>query len=111
MTKLIMYRFFLPLATNSGLSTELARKGFEAEALKLAGGFTLNAFADGVWKAEGSPRVYKDRIAPYDVAMEPAKLPDMLGAFWRLFPDQEALAFTRGGDATLELRPATPAAA
>lgn len=110
MSKLTTYRFFLPLATNAGLSTELARKGWEIAALNVAGGFTLNAFADGAWRNEAG-RVFKERIAPYDVALEPAKLPDLLGAFWRLFPDQEALAFTRLGDATLELRPATPAAA
>lgn len=110
MSKLTMYRFFLPLATNAGLSTELARKGWEKVALATAGGFTMNAFADGVWRNEAG-REFKDRIAPYDVALEPAKLPELVGAFWRLFPDQEALAFTRLGEARLEVRAAPAAAA
>ena len=104
MTKLSTYRFYLPLATNAGLSTESARKQWEAAALDAAGGFTALAFADGAWRNDAG-RVFKDRIAPYDVALEPHKLPDLLGAFWRLFPDQEALAFAKLGAAHLETRP------
>ncbi|HLZ23656.1 MAG TPA: hypothetical protein VKQ30_16215 [Ktedonobacterales bacterium] len=106
MSKLTMYRFFLPLATNAGLSTEHARKAWEAEALKLAGGFTLNAFADGVWKSPDAPRVFKDRIAPYDVACEPRVGAALEDAFWRLFPDQEALALVNLGPASIISRPA-----
>jgi hypothetical protein len=96
-----MYRYFLPLATNAGLSTEHARKAWETEALKVAGGYTLNAFADGVWKSPDAPRVFKDRIAPYDVATDRAGAADLTEAFFRLFPDQEALCVVKLGEATI----------
>jgi hypothetical protein len=100
-----LYRFFLPIATNAGLSTEPARKAWEADALKRAGGFTLNPFADGVWQGEGG-RVFKDRVAPYDVACEPRVCAALEDAFWRLFPDQEALALAALGPASIITRPA-----
>jgi hypothetical protein len=100
MSKLNLYRYFLPLATNAGLSTERARKAWEAEALKVAGGYTLNAFADGVWQGEGG-KVYKDRIAPYDVATDREGAAKLTEAWFKAFPDQEALFVAKLGEATI----------
>lgn len=105
MTKTSLYQFNLPTNTNGGLSYELARKSWELEALKLAGGYTLApGFASGVWKGES--RTYKETMAIYSVACEPRVAAALEDAFWRLFPDQEALFCADLGPASILTRPA-----
>lgn len=107
-----LYQFNIPTNTNAGLSYELARKSWAAEALTLAGGYTLlPGFAEGFWKGEGSPRVYKDTMAIYHVACDPVVLKALKVAFWRLFPDQEALFLADLGPAYIEPRPVEDVAA
>lgn len=111
MTKLNLYQFNLPTNTNAGLSYERARSDWAAEALKLAGGYTLApGFALGFWKGSG-PRVYKDTVAVYQVACDTVILAALKVAFWRLFPDQEALFCADLGPAYLEDRPTEQQAA
>lgn len=108
--KLSLYQFNLPTNTNGGLSYELARKAWEKEALTMAGGYTLApGFALGYWK--GDARTYKDTLAVYQVACYPDVLEYLKGAFWRLFPDQEALFCADLGPASIIERPAVPQAA
>lgn len=102
--ELKLYRFTLPLATNAGLSTEKARKDWEQEALKLAGGFTLLPFADGAWR-DDTGRTMKDRVALYEVGCAPKIGLALADCFWRLFPDQEALFIAQLGTASNTLRP------
>lgn len=108
--KISLVQFNLPTNTNAGLSYELARKSWELEALKLAGGYTLApGFSQGVWKGES--RTYKESVAIYTVACEPRVAAALEDAFWRLFPDQETLFVADLGPASIITRPQTIAAA
>ncbi len=110
MPKINLYQFNLPTNTNAGLTYGPARTSWEAEALKLAGGYTLApGFASGVWKGES--RVYKETIAVYQVACEPRVGAALEDAFWRLFPDQEALFVADLGPASIINRPPAMVAA
>lgn len=100
-----LYQFTLPVRTNAGLSYELARKTFEREALKLAGGYTApQSFKRGVWR--GAERDYKEEVAEYTVACEPATFKALLAVAFEAFPDQEALFTADLGPATIHTRPA-----
>lgn len=104
-----LYQFNLPTNTNGGLSYELARKAWEKVALEAAGGYTLAGFSTGVWKGEA--RIYKETMAIYTVACAPGVLATLEAAFWRLFPDQEALFVADLGPAYITQRPTVGAAA
>jgi len=111
-TKLNLYQFNLPTNTNAGLSYEKARNDWAAKALELAGGYTLlPGFALGFWKAPGSPRIYKDTIAVYQVACVSRVAGLLLAEFWKLFPDQEAAFMADLGPASIIDRPAQADAA
>lgn len=104
-----LYRFTLPTHTNAGLSYELARKGFSREALTVAGGFTEQPIAQGVW--EGDARTYRETVVSYDVATNEEGSAKLLAAAFRLFPDQEALFVADLGPCAIHSRPAAASAA
>lgn len=105
-----LYQFTLPVRTNAGLSYELARKRFEAAALKEAGGYTApQSFKRGVWR--GSERDYKEEVAEYTVACELPVFKKLLAVAFEQFPDQEAIFTADLGPATIHARPAVEAAA
>lgn len=105
-----LYQFNIPTNTNAGLSYELARKSWEKVALEAAGGFTLApGFSTGVWTGEA--RTYRETMAIYTVACEPPVRAILEGAFWRLFPDQEAMFVADLGPAYITSRPTATVAA
>lgn len=104
-----LFRFTLPTHTNAGLSYELARKAFSREALKVAGGFTEQPIAQGVW--EGDSRTYRETVVCYDVATDTGGSQALLEAAFRLFPDQEAIFVADLGSCAIHARPPAAAAA
>lgn len=105
-----LYQFTIPTHTNSGLSYEAARKAWETEALRIAGGYTKpDSYSRGAWRDPATGRVYLDQVIPYAIACE-RNVRDVLEVtFWHLFPDQEALLVTCLGDATIRERPSAVA--
>jgi hypothetical protein len=105
-----LYLFTLPVRTNAGLSCELARKRWAADALKLAGGVTEPlAFAKGVWEGDGL--TYREEVAEYKVACDKPVFAKLLASAFANFPDQEAIFTADLGEATIHARPAVAAAA
>lgn len=104
-----LYQFTLPIHSNQGLSYELARKRWAAQALKLAGGVTAPlTFREGTWT--GEDRTYKELVAEYTVACTPAVYDDLLSFAFDQFPDQEAIFTVEIGEASINARPAAAAA-
>lgn len=99
-----IYEFLLPLADNRGFSTGSAILKFGEDALDLAGGWTKGPIHQGAWKDPASGRVYRDNVIPMSVAATPAQANALSRAFFRLFPDQEALAIRAHGKLTITHR-------
>lgn len=99
-----LYQFTLPIHSNNGLSYELARKQWAAEALKLAGGVTAPlTFREGTWK--GEDRDYRELVAEYTVACTPKVYDALLAFAFDKFPDQEAIFTVELGEAAINSRP------
>lgn len=106
-----LYLFSLPVRTNAGLTCELARKRWAAEALKLAGGVTEpQAFHKGVWD-NGDGQTYREEVAEYKVATDKDTFAKLLAFAFDQFPDQEAIFTADLGAASIHMRqPAAVAA-
>jgi hypothetical protein len=101
-----LYLFTLPVRTNAGLTCELPRKRWAAEALKVAGGVTEpQAFNKGVW-ANGDGQTYREEVAEYKVATDKAGFARLLAFAFDQFPDQEAIFTADLGEASIHTRPA-----
>lgn len=99
-----LYQFTLPTHTNAGLSYEGARKRWEAHAIAAAGGITKpQGFSEGVWRDGG--REYKETVALYSVACEPATFKLLLAHAFECFPDQLAIFTVELGSANVNERP------
>jgi hypothetical protein len=99
-----LYLFTLPVRTNAGLTCELARKRWSAEALKLCGGVTEpQAFNRGVWD-NGDGQTYKEEVAEYKVAATAAQYKALLACAFDNFPDQEAIFTADLGEAYINVR-------
>lgn len=104
-----LYQFTLPTHTNAGLSYELARKRWEAHAIAAAGGITkAPGFSEGVWRSGG--RDYRETVALYTVACEPATFKLLLAHAFDMFPDQLAIFTVELGNANVNERPLAAAA-
>lgn len=105
-----LYLFTLPVRTNAGLTCELPRKRWAAEALKLAGGVTEpQGFHKGVWS--NGDQTYREEVAEYKVACDKPTFTALLSFAFTQFPDQAAIFTADLGEATNHLRPAARAAA
>jgi hypothetical protein len=105
-----LYLFTLPVRTNAGLSCELARKRWAADALKLAGGVTEpQAFHKGVWN--GGDLTYREEVAEYKVACDKPTFAKLLASAFANFPDHEEIFTADLGEAAINARPAAAAAA
>jgi hypothetical protein len=105
-----LYLFTLPVRTNAGLTCELPRKRWAAEALRLAGGVTEpQAFNRGVWEGDG--RTYREEVAEYKVACDKPAFAKLLAFAFEQFPDQEAIFTADLGEASINMRPAAGAKA
>lgn len=99
-----LYLFTLPVRTNAGLTCELARKRWAAEALKQCGGLTEpQAFNKGVWD-NGDGQTYKEEVAEYKVACTAAQYKALLAFAFDAFPDQEAIFTADLGEAFVNVR-------
>lgn len=106
-----LYLFTLPVRTNAGLTCELPRKRWSAEALKLCGGVTEpQAFNKGVWD-NGDGLTYREEVAEYKVACDKPTFAKLLAFAFEQFPDQEAIFTADLGEAAINLRPAADAKA
>ena len=99
-----LYLFTLPVRTNAGLTYELPRKRWAAEALRLCGGVTEpQGFHKGVWK--DGDRTYREEVAEYKVATDKATAAKLLAFAFEQFPDQEAIFTADLGEAHIHARP------
>lgn len=106
-----LYLFTLPVRTNTGLTCELARKRWAAEALKLCGGVTEpQSFHKGVWD-NGDGQTYREEVAEYKVACDAKVFAKLLAFAFDQFPDQEAIFTADLGEASIHTRPAARVAA
>lgn len=89
-----LYQFVLPDVANDGTTdyTE-ARRGFERDALSIAGGFTYLGTVMGAWQDHG--RVFHERNHLYQVAVpfvaHEVTAAALTDAAFRRFPDQLAI--------------------
>ncbi len=101
-----LYLFTLPVRTNAGLTCELARKRWAAEALKLCGGVTEpQSFHKGV-RDNGDGQTYREEVAEYKVATDKATFARLLAFAFDQFPDQEAIFTADLGECAIHTRPA-----
>lgn len=99
-----LYQFTLPTHDNRGLTYELARKRWAAQAVKLAGGVTAPlTFREGTWK--GEDREFKETVAEYTVACDELTYAALLAFAFDNFPDQEAIFTAELGEAAINSRP------
>lgn len=101
-----LYRFHMPDTSNSGACYLEGRERFKRECLRLAGGYTEHAIAQGAWRDEAAKADYIEYVWPIDVAVEDGKgeatRRRLVTLFKECFPDQLAVFSAEIGQAWIE---------
>jgi hypothetical protein len=96
-----VYRLMIPVFSNT--RERYSHSDFLFAVAKIAGGYTLEAEAEGVW-LDGS-RLYRDTVRPLLVCTGLTQWKQIMERFWAAFPDQKCAMFTIGGNVDFAGRP------
>lgn len=105
MSKQKLYRVLIPMKTNSGETYQNERRVFEHTVLvPKAGGYTQWPGLHGVWQDVVTSKLFIDDMVAYDVACSPSRFQEILDQAFKIFSDQEAIAWSIIGDMTIARR-------
>jgi hypothetical protein len=93
------FEITLPVNSNAGVRYEVARKLFEHDALRIAGGFTKLPECERAWRDPSDGKVYWEMVRTYRIASNPRDIAALMDIAFRTFSDQKAIMCTEVGQA------------